>query len=502
MSANLITFYNGTSVARRDIPEQGMGEFLGEIMDATARGWRVSAYFGEPCGPSVRLYCLLSSKTEGTLGMTSTTVTEDGVPSIALLCPQVSLFEREIAEQFGLALEGHPWLKPVRFQDLLVSREGVDRPASLPGVMDYYQVEGEEVHEVAVGPVHAGIIEPGHFRFQCYGEQVFHLEISLGYQHRGIERLLLGGPHPASIYQMETIAGDTTIGHAHAYAMICEALMGTRAPARAEAIRGIALELERLANHTGDLGAIAGDVGYLPTSSFCGRIRGDFLNMTAELCGSRFGRGLVVPGGVAFDCTARQAELLGSRIEAARSDLTNAVELLWNTPSVMGRLENTGVVSEETARDLGLVGPAARGCGLNLDIRRDHPFGIYRMSQIPVVTASTGDVHARTLLRWLEAEKSLDFIEEQLRQLPVGACRNDTAGLAPDHVAVALTEGWRGEVCHVAMTDESGCFTRYKVVDPSFHNWQGLAMALRGQQISDFPLCNKSFNLSYCGFDL
>jgi Ni,Fe-hydrogenase III large subunit len=435
--------------------------------------------------------------------MTSTTVMEEGVPSIASLCPQVGLFEREIAEQFGLTMEGHPWLKPVRFQAPLVCPEGPDRPAAMePGVMDFYRVEGEEVHEVAVGPVHAGIIEPGHFRFQCYGEQVFHLEISLGYQHRGIERTLMGGPHPRSIYQMETVAGDTTIGHTQAYAMICEALTGTRAPARAEAIRGIALELERLANHTGDLGAISGDVGYLPTSSFCGRIRGDFLNMTAELCGSRFGRGLIVPGGVAFDCTPQQAELLGSRLASARSDLTNAIELLWNTPSVMGRLENTGVVSAETARDLGLVGPAARGCGLNRDIRRDHPFGIYRMSQIPVVTAPTGDVYARTLLRWLEAEKSLDFIDEQLRQLPFGACRSDTAGLAPDHVAVALTEGWRGEVCHVAMTDGSGCFTRYKVVDPSFHNWPGLAMALRGQQISDFPLCNKSFNLSYCGFDL
>jgi Ni,Fe-hydrogenase III large subunit len=437
------------------------------------------------------------------LGMTSSTVAAESVPSLTLLCPQASLFEREIAEQFGLSFEGHPWLKPVRFQNPILRRTGEEvPPAMLPGVMDYYQVQGEEVHEVAVGPVHAGIIEPGHFRFQCHGEQVFHLEIALGYQHRGIEQLIIGGPYPRSLYQMETIAGDTTIGHAQAYAMICEALSGTRVPARAEAIRGIALELERLANHTGDLGAIAGDVGYLPTSSFCGRIRGDFLNMTAELCGSRFGRGLVVPGGVAFDRTSQLAEKLGSRLSAARDDLANAVELLWNTPSVMGRLEGTGTVGEEAARDLGLVGPAARGCGLNRDIRRDHPFGIYRMSQIPVVTATTGDVYARTLLRWLEAEKSLDFIDEQLRQLPLGVCRTDKGALGGDHVAVALTEGWRGEVCHVALTDQSGSFSRYKVIDPSFHNWQGLAMALRGQQISDFPLCNKSFNLSYCGFDL
>jgi len=503
MSASMIRFYNGTSVPCREIPEQGIGEFLQEILDAVDNGWRVSAYFGAAEGELLKIYCLLSSKGEGMLGMTSTVVASGNPLSIATLCPQVSLFEREIAEQFGLAFEGHPWPKPVRFQNPLSHRAEGDRKAPAePGVMEFYQVQGEEVHEVAVGPVHAGIIEPGHFRFQCHGEQVFHLEIALGYQHRGIERLLTGGPHPRSIYQMETIAGDTTIGHAQAYAMICEALAGTRVPARAEAIRGIALELERLANHTGDLGAIAGDVGYLPTSSFCGRIRGDFLNMTAELCGSRFGRGLVVPGGVGFDCTPQQAATLGNRLAAARGDLANAVELLWNTPSVMGRLEGTGTVSMETARDLGLVGPAARGSGLNRDIRRDHPFGIFRMSQIPVVTTTTGDVYARTLMRWLEAEKSLDFIDEQLRQLPAGAFRSDQSPLAGDRVAVALTEGWRGELCHVAITNGSGAFSRYKVIDPSFHNWQGLAMALRGEQISDFPLCNKSFNLSYCGFDL
>jgi Ni,Fe-hydrogenase III large subunit len=301
---------------------------------------------------------------------------------------------------------------------------------------------------------------------------------------------------------METAAGDTTIGHCQAYAMTIEALTGTRVSARAEVIRGIALELERLANHTGDLGAIAGDVGYLPTASFCGRIRGDFLNMSALLCGSRFGRGLVAPGGIRFDVDVPLIETLRQRLAAAREDLSNAVELLWNTPSVMGRLENTGTLSEENARAIGLVGPAARACGINYDVRRDLPYGIYRLTQIPVVTAGTGDVHARTMVRWLEAEKSMDFIEEQIGQLPEGALCTAGAELAPNHLAVALTEGWRGEICHVAITDGTGRFARYKITDPSFHNWTGLAFALRGQQISDFPLCNKSFNLSYCGFDL
>jgi Ni,Fe-hydrogenase III large subunit len=343
---------------------------------------------------------------------------------------------------------------------------------------------------------------PGHFRFQCHGEEVFHLEISLGYQHRGIERQTIGGPHPATPYMMEAAAGDTTVGHMQAHCMTLEALSGCAPPARAEALRGIALELERLANHCGDLGAIAGDVGYLPTASFCGRIRGDILNMTAALCGSRFGRGLVRPGGAGFDCDPALADFLLTRVAEVRSDLTNAVALLWNTPSVMARLENTGAVAAESARELGLVGPAARACGLNRDIRRDLPFGIYRMAQLPVVTAHHGDVCARTMVRWMECEKSLDFVERLLRQLPGGAIRKAPGALAADRVAVALTEGWRGEICHVAITGGDGRIERYKITDPSFHNWQGLALALRNQQISDFPLCNKSFNLSYCGFDL
>jgi Ni,Fe-hydrogenase III large subunit len=505
MRGEFCTFRNGSSLPRRDIPVKSEGDFLREILDATDHGWRISAYFGVQDGGSLRIYCLMSSESQGLLGMTAAKVSSNSFPSIAAPCPQIQMFEREIAEQFGIVFYDHPWPKPVRFQlpftNAMAGGAQTKQGADI-GCMDYYQVKGDEVHEVAVGPVHAGIIEPGHFRFQCYGEQVLHLEISLGYQHRGIEQLLIGGPHPATLHQMETVAGDTTIGHALAYAMLIEALSGNMAHARAHAIRGIALELERLANHTGDLGAIAGDVGYLPTASFCGRIRGDFLNMTAEICGSRFGRGLVVPGGVNFDLSAAQVQSLLARIAIARSELKNAVELLWITPSVMARLENTGHLSMESAGELGLVGPAARACGLNRDIRRDHTFGIYSMSQIPVVTAATGDVYARTLVRWVECEKSLDFIEEQLKNLPGGTYLGQNVNLAADRIAIALTEGWRGEVCHVAVTGEDGRFARYKIIDPSFHNWTGLAMALRGQQISDFPLCNKSFNLSYCGFDL
>ena len=503
MMRKYLRLQNGGAVPLAQVPAVSGDDFPAKILSGLRQGWRVVSYFGAVDGVFLKLYCVLSYNKDATLGVICTSLDAGSFPSLVARAPQLHLFEREIAEQFQISFTGHPWPKAVRFQRPFAQPPGV--APTLPeqaGIMEFYRVEGEEVHEVAVGPVHAGIIEPGHFRFQCFGEEVLHLEISLGYQHRGVERLLEGGPGSKTLKQLEAVAGDTTIGHVTAYAMIVEALAGARVPARAQAIRGIALELERLANHTGDLGAIAGDVGYLPTASFCGRIRGEFLNLTAELCGNRFGRGLVIPGGVNFNVEPELAVRIGQRLSVARRELANAVTLLWDTPSVMSRLEGTGVVSEETAGELGLVGPAARASGVNRDVRRDHPFGIYSMSQVPVVTARSGDVYARTLIRWLEIEKSLDFIEEQLLQLPGVAIQYPVGATGAELLAVALTEGWRGEICHVALTDAQGRFARYKITDPSFHNWNGLSMALRGGQISDFPLCNKSFNLSYCGFDL
>ncbi|HEX5068177.1 MAG TPA: NADH-quinone oxidoreductase subunit C [Myxococcota bacterium] len=460
----------------------------------------------DPDPDDVGLVVVLADDRNARLHLGRTRVSGRAFDSLTPACPQVHLFEREIAEQYGLRPEGHPWLKPVRFQRAyrrgyeIFSGQGGEGPAI--GVTDFYRVEGDEVHEVAVGPVHAGVIEPGHFRFQCHGENVFHLEISLGYQHRGVEQALRGGPDRRSLHYAETLAGDTTVGHTSAYCQVVEALARCQKTPRAQALRGIALELERLANHVGDLGALANDVAFLPTAAYCGRLRGDFLNMTASLCGSRFGRGMIRPGGVGFDVDAALVRDLLARLDAAERDTVNAVELLWSSSSVMARFEETGVLARDVAESLGLVGLAARACGLPRDVRHDHPSGIFRFAHIPVSTWNGGDVFARAYVRWLEVQRSIDFVREQLRSLPPGEARSRVEALAPDHVAVALAEGWRGELCHVALTDAAGRFERYKVVDPSFHNWMGLAYALRGQQISDFPLCNKSFNLSYCGHDL
>jgi len=490
--------YNGQAADLGEVPDFPMDAFRTRVLEATANGARIASFFGYRDWKSkLRLLCVLTRDEDGALEALSTAAPER-YSALTPECPLAHLFEREIHEQWGVVPEGHPWLKPVRFhRDARGSRP-------LPAVTDFFRMEGDEIHEVAVGPVHAGVIEPGHFRFQCHGETVHHLEIALGYQHRGSEELLRGGPDARSLTILETVAGDTSVGHALAYARVMEGLSGSGfdVPARAESLRGVALELERLANHMGDLGALAGDIGFLPTSSYSGRLRGDFLNMTALLCGNRFGRSLVRPGGLGFDLEEGRIAELSRRLEATLRDAAGAVDLLWDDPMVLGRFEGTGTVSRGTAAALGLMGPAARASGLVRDVRRDFPFSIYRFCHVPVSTWGSGDVFARAYVRWLEMQRSADFIREQLRNLPPGPVLADPGVPAGNRIVVSLTEGWRGGIVHTALTDREGRFLAYKIVDPSFKNWAGLAVALRGQAISDFPLCNKSFNLSYCGHDL
>jgi Ni,Fe-hydrogenase III large subunit len=507
-TATLPRFFNCRPVPLADVPCLPVEEFRAALLNEVRRGGRIVALFGQPEASGLRLWAVVAHRAEGRLAALSCPL-PDRYPALTPDCPQAHWFEREVAEQWGVRPEGHPWLEPIRFHaGYRKESQGHDAGGRsgpepvVPAVTEFFQVGGPEVHEVAVGPVHAGVIEPGHFRFQCHGEQVLHLEIALGYQHRGVEPALRGGPTKRTLPYMETLAGDTTVGHATAYCQAVEALAGCEPPLSAHALRGIALELERLANHTGDLGALANDVGYLPTASYCGRLRGDFLGATALLCGSRFGRGLVRPGGVGFGLDAGRAGQLRAAVAAALGDVAGAVGLLWETPSVGARFEDTGRVTRKACEDVGLVGVAARACGVDQDVRRDHPFGIFRFAQIPVSTCPSGDVFARAFVRWLEIQRSGEFLLGRLGNLPAGPERVPVGALRPGALVVSLVEGWRGEICHVAVTDDRGRFAAYKVVDPSFHNWFGLALALRGQPISDFPLCNKSFNLSYCGHDL
>ncbi len=485
-----MNLFNGGHILLSKIPTISVEEFRNKVLGLCHEDARLVNLFGVgQANGDVRIMAILGFDEEASLKILSTII-PSALPQYESLTkdlPQAHLFEREIAEQWAIQPLGHPWLKPLR-----------DHSKAYP----FYAVEGREVHEVAVGPVHAGIIEPGHFRFQCHGEEILHLEIQLGYQHRGIEPLMTGADFKRSMLLSESIAGDTAIGHSIAFCEAFESLTGTVVHARAHAIRAIALELERLANHIGDLGALGMDAGFLPTSGYFGRMRGDYLNLLLSLTGNRFGKGLCRPGGVLFDIDAKMADDFVLKLKKYREEFQDVSDLLFTRPSVLARFEGVGTIAMKDAKALGLVGPAGRASQLECDIRTSYPSGMWQYHHVPISLGATGDVYARALVRRQEVIRSLDFLLRVIPNLPTGDIKVEPGAMKPDTLAVSMVEGWRGEIMHVVISDAQGGIARYKIKDPSFHNWSGLAFAMRGQEISDFPMCNKSFNLSYCGHDL
>ncbi len=504
MTTTFLTIAPGALVSRDVIPELEFGEFRRQALDIVADGGQVVQFFAYTDGESLKLMAVLRTDQLWVAGCAA----PETFPAFTTEAEPFHMFERELAEQYGLVPQGHPWLKMVRYHPNWRGKPDVfgnDYAQDIPGNYPYYQVAGEEIHEVAVGPVHAGVIEPGHFRFNCIGERVLNLEIHLGYQHRGVETLLPQAPANRWPIVAEGIAGDTAIGNCLCLSQAIEALTGQTPSAGARIIRTIALELERIANHVGDLGALSGDVAFLPPANYCGRMRGDFLNMSLWICGSRFGKGLVRPGGVRFELTDDDRRLLTGRIAELHPQVAHVIDLLFTTSSVSARFDGCGAVSKGDAQKLGLVGPAGRACGLDYDVRRCFPNEHYARLDIPAHAETTGDVYARARIRGDEVLQSIDIIQHLLKEPIAVECVDDdrpAPDLAPNAFVVTLNEAWRGELSHCLLTDAAGKLVRYKVKDPSFHNWNGLSMSLRDTGISDFPLNNKSYNLSYCGFDL
>ncbi len=494
---------NGKPTERAAIPHLPFPDFRREALAIVQGGGRVVHFFGYEESDAVKLMAVL--RDDDRL-LAAGCDAPEAYDALTRECEPFHMFEREIAEQFGIRPEGHPWLKMVRYHPNYRSAPDVfgnDYGEDIPGRYDYYAVDGEEIHEVAVGPVHAGVIEPGHFRFNCIGERVLHLEIHLGYQHRSVEPLLTGNDYRRWPIIVEGIAGDTAIGHGLCMAQAVEGLTDLEVDAGARISRTIALEFERIANHVGDLGALSGDVAFLPPANYCGRMRGDFLNMSLWMCGNRFGKGLVRPGGVRFPMTDEDRKVLTGRIDELQPQVAHVIGLLFGTSSVRARFDGCGAVSRSDAGHLGLVGPAGRACGLPYDARRVFPTENYRRLSIPENAEPTGDVYARAKIRGDEVLQSIDLIRSMLRNpVETAIIEEWPKDFAPGAVVATVNEAWRGEVSHCLITDDAGKVVRYKIKDPSFHNWNGLAMSLRDTGISDFPLNNKSYNLSYCGFDL
>jgi Ni,Fe-hydrogenase III large subunit len=419
-------------------------------------------------------------------------------PSLTARFAAAQSLERELWEQTGLVPDDHPWLKPIRFEGARQQHMD-DYP--------FFSVRGQEVHEVGVGPIHASVIEPGHFRFMCLGEQVHHLEIQLGYQHRGVEALLLRRAPLALTPLIESVCGDSAVAYAWGHCAAIEALCGVQTSLETELLRGLALELERIAMHVATLNGLATDIAFLQGGGTYGRLRTAIINVTQRLCGNRFGRGWLRPGRTRGLDAAQRAELLQT-LTAFATDFAGINALLCGSLSVAARFKGTGIVSSTTAQELGLVGLVARASGVAVDTRSQLPGRLYGAYPLAVLTEPGGDCWARMRLRMREVEASLQWLMAVLGDSTLDLRGNFAeppwapAALAADRLCVSAIEGTRGPVLQALETSAQGQLLHYKVQDPSLPNWFGLAMALRENAISDFPICNKSFDLSYCGNDL
>lgn len=458
-------------------------------------------YYGFANGNKIKLICCVANDNDHNIYISSADIEKDSRqqrPSFTAQHLSFHIFERELNENFGINYSDHPWLKPVRYA--YNRNDKNQRIENYP----FYQIRTEELHEVGVGPIHAGIIEPGHFRFICNGEQILHLEIQLGYQHRGVELLFLNKKKLLQRNVLaESIAGDTVVGHTTAFVNAWESLCDFKATEDLIFARTLALELERIAIHTGDLSAICTDIAYQLGSSVFGRLRTPLINFMQQWCGNRLSKGLIRVGKNNFSFTKELAEKLFALLKDYEPDMIEMYKEMKSLPTVLARLEKTGVVTAEDASSIGAVGMAARASGVHRDIRSSHPFGLFtEMNHKPVVKHH-GDVYSRTQIRKEEILQSIDYIRQWLKKIPeISNEKNEWQKSKPNSFVISLVEGWRGEICHCAITDDEGELLHYKIKDPSLHNWLALALAVRNNEISDFPICNKSFDLSYCGNDL
>ncbi|HPB01401.1 MAG TPA: NADH-quinone oxidoreductase subunit C [Bacteroidales bacterium] len=480
----------------------------------------IVAYFPLPDGADKwRFICAVADDANKNIQVFSHECSRD-VSKLESLTPEINamhIFEREMHENNGIDFPGHPWLKPVRWPHNRYDQ------SSCMNTYPFFSSDSIELHQVGVGPVHAGIIEPGHFRFICNGEKVYHLEIHLGYQHRGVEDLFVSADSNIKRAVLsDSIAGDTAVGHSLCHAQLMEELAGNVPDEMLQMERAIALELERIAFHIGDTSALCADIAYQLGQVVCESLRTVVINTTQYWCGNRLGKGFIRAGGTHYPMTKEVANEILKNLQYVENRYSEMAAHLFSMPGALSRFDGIGVVSKEQGLRAGLTGMAARMCGIPRDVRTTHPFQAYKKYKYKPEIFTSGDVLARALMRRCEISKSIELIRTIVGEIlsritnprqnkSKNPRQNDDAkntapnynlALAADSVCISMTEGWRGEIVHVAVTDNKGAISKYKITDPSLHNWTGLALAVRNQEISDFPVCNKSFNLSYCGYDL
>jgi Ni,Fe-hydrogenase III large subunit/Ni,Fe-hydrogenase III component G len=430
--------------------------------------------------------------------------------SLATRSFAASRFEREIHDLFGLVPEGHPDLRrlalhqywpdgyhPLR-RDVVPRTDFADAGEPFP----FRRVEGEGIFEITVGPVHAGIIEPGHFRFSVEGETIVNLETRLGFVHKGTEKLFEGLAFDRAPALAERISGDTSVGHVLAYCQALEALAGCTVPLRARRLRVVLLELERIYNHVGDVGMIVNDTGFGFGHAHCFRIREELLRLNERLTGHRLLRGAVMPGGVTGPIATAPLIEAAARIDDLVAEFAAVARICLDNTTVLERLQGTGRLTERTAAEMQVVGLVGRASGIDADVRRDAPFAAYGEAGVHVPVYGTGDVWARTMVRLDEAREAARLIRETAGRDESGAVSAPIPPPAAGAHAFGLVEAWRGPIWHWVVAGGPASLARVKVVDPSFRNWPSLEYAVLKNIVPDFPLCNKSFNLSYSGNDL
>lgn len=463
-------------------------------------------------GGKFALYYVFAHRTKGVFVLVKTLVDEKKpvFPSITGTIHAAHLYEREIRDLFGLQPEGHPDLRPLVFhgnwpQGVYPLRKDYDgslRPPMENREQEFLHIHGTGVYEIPVGPVHAGIIEPGHFRFSVAGEPVINLEAQLYFVHKGIEKMCEGAGIEKCFYISERISGDETFANSLAYCQAVEKIAGVEVPERAQYSRVVFAELERLISHLGDLNAVCTDVAYGFAASQFGMMRIWAYQMTDQICSSRFLRSVNSIGGVRRDFLAGWEKKLQEFLFRLYKELTDTIGIIKSSSLFIDRVEHTGVLDLQTAIDLNAVGPAGRAAGVHRDMRKDFPYAAYGKLDFAVPDHNNGDVNCRINVKLEECFEAIKLIRQALEAMPQGGVHIPVDKAPPYRSALGYTEAPRGENIHWVMSGEDNTVFRYKIRTPSFCNWPALCHAVKGNVVPDFPLINKSFNLSYAGNDL